>query len=542
MVFPLNRIRACGGTVCLAANDFLMKDSFTVTAHLTRPPMRSGKKNLKVDRRDQASGPADYPSKPLPGRRILPVGLFLLCASWMATAAPLGAQSTASDAPPPAPVNASLVRLQMVGSEQSFVGTVTPIRQVTIGSAVDGRVVQVFVEEGDFVKPIAAASDDDDSQGFALVQLRTGTIQIQMDAAQVELANRQAALDELKASLPQDIEQAAATAAAAEARLRFAKSELERNQSLNGRGGGVSRSELDQAISAFQSETQTLAAAKSLLAKLKGTRESRLAQANTLVLAQQDAIRLLEDLKNKYTIRAPFEGVVTQKLAEVGQWISAGQDVAAVVQMDPIEVVISVPQAKIQEFQTSLDYSIANQTKLPAIVSLETAGKTLRGSVNKIVPQADLRSRAFPVKIRLANPKTASGHWLKPGMLVQVQVAVGLEAPKILVEKDTLVLNNDSSTLMVIDRTSVPATVRAVPVQTGTAVGGLIEVSGDVRPDDWVVIEGNERLRPGQAVRVLNQAEMIAETDEVKSQQAEGEEAEGGAAPNELPALEITDS
>ncbi|GEM_PF-232337 len=428
-----------------------------------------------------------------------------------------------------APVNATIVRSQVITSQQAFIGTVTPIRQSIIGSAVAGRVVDVMVEEGDEVIPsaitaavesseipsdgVAVTEEEIESIGFPIVQLRTGTMQIQIEAAEVELANRAAALEELQNSIPADIEQAQANVAVAQAKADYSKDEWERNQRISGEGAGVSRSELGQSNSTFVADAQSLLAAKALLKKLTLTKQSRLAQAQTLMQSQVEAIRLLEDLKKKYTIRAPFRGYVSKKFSEVGQWVSAGDQIAEIVQLDPIEIVISVPQAVISDFQLSLDQSIADQQAMPATLSLRSGGPTLQGRVTKIVPQADLRSRAFPVKIRVDNPRTASGHWLNPGMLAQVHVSIGSESKKVLVDKDALVLNNDSSTLILIDRNVQPQTVRVVPVKTGQAVGQMIEVIGEIKPNDWVVVEGNERLRPGQQVNVLNAAELQSEID-----------------------------
>lgn len=412
----------------------------------------------------------------------------------------------------PAPVLAATIQTQTVTSQQTFVGTITPIRSAVIGSAVDGRVQEVMVEEGDLVSP-------PDGQTYPLVQLQTGTIQIEIDAAQVELKIRQAALEQLKIGIPLEVDEAAANVSAAQSRVKFAKSELERSQRLYQNGGGLSASEMEQALTNYQAETEAFRAATILLDKLKATSETRIQQATSLVNAQQEAIRLLEDRKKKYTIVTPFAGAVTRKIAEVGQWISSGEDVIEVVQLDPIEVTISVPQAQIQALQTSMDQAAAKQSKLPVSVQLDASSSTIQGYVNRIVPQADLMSRAFPVKIRLENPKTQTGHILKPGMLARASISIGASSQKLLVDKDALVLNDQSSSLMIIDRTTSPATIRPTPVQTGQAVGSLIEITGNVKPGDWVVIEGNERLRPNQEVKVLNQSEI----SDLKSAEKAGE-------------------
>lgn len=426
----------------------------------------------------------------------------------------------------PAPVRATVIRRQVVSAERSFVGTATPIRQAMIGSAVEGRVSEVFVEEGDVIRPEVETSEglaSFEEAGVPLIQLRTATINIELEAARSELALRLALEQELQVTLPADLELARATLAAAEARLQFANNEWERGQSLAANSRGVSLSELDQLRSARDAAVQDSAAARATVNKLEAAQQARLAQVAAQVHNQREAIRLLEDRRNKYTVRAPFEGVVSQRVAEVGQWITTGADVAQVVQMNPMDVVIMVPQGMLGEFQYSLRAArtarlmeaetsdgtaspeSAADRRLAATIQIDGQGDPLIGYVEALVPSADLLSRSFPVKIRVQNPLTDLGYRLNPGMLVKVQITVGQVSPRLMVHKDALVLNSGGKSLMVIDRSVNPPVARSVRVELGAPDGNLVEVIGDIRDQDWVVIEGNERLRTGNPVKVINQ-------------------------------------
>ncbi|MDP1561930.1 MAG: efflux RND transporter periplasmic adaptor subunit [Pirellulaceae bacterium] len=423
----------------------------------------------------------------------------------------------------PLPVRVAGVRPQVIHVERSFVGTVTPIRQAVIGSAVEGRVQEVFVEQGDAIRPASAtdpASGDQTDVGVPLIQLRTTTIDIELDAARSELDLRLAMQREQEESLPVDLQIAQATEGAAKARYQFALAQRDRGLGLA--ANGLSKSELDQIQSSYDAAHHELTAAQVSVQKLERTQQARLDQTAAQVNSQREALRLLEDRRSKYTVRAPFEGVVSRRTAEMGQWLSTGAEVAEVVQMNPIDVVIMVPQGMLAEFQYSLrdpagDTAIAAETpstsdkprSLAATIRIDNQSQSMTGQVQALVPTAEIMSRSFPVKIRLDNPRTELGYRLNPGMLVKVQVTVGETQPSLMVHKDALVLNNTGKFLMVIDRSVEPNNVKSVPVKLGTAVADFVAVTGDLTQDDWVVIEGNERLRTGNPVKVINADSMV---------------------------------
>ncbi len=389
---------------------------------------------------------------------------------------------------------------------ESFVGTLEPLRKSTVGSAVEGRVVSIDLFPGDLV-----------TAGQPMMQLRTGTLEIQIKVATTALAVSQQALLELQASLPKDLELAKTRVAEAEARLKYSRTDYERSSRLRGNSGAISQGELELARSRYRADEQAVQAVRIEYQKLQATRQLRLEQARLNVQASEQEIERLNHLKKKYTIKAPFEGVVTQKLTDVGEWVTRGQAIIEVLQLDPIELIINVPQEKLPSIQAALDWAnnaVANGSArsgaaangvLPATVTINGVAGTLRGEVIRVVSQADLRSRTFPVRIRVSNPQVGAGYAIQPGMLGRATLMVGKETDMMMVKKDALVLEAGQKSIFKIAKRAGKDVAVELPVRTGAAVGNWIEVGGaggSLAAGDRVVLLGNERLRSGQEVFV----------------------------------------
>ncbi len=415
--------------------------------------------------------------------------LLTLAACGLGTAiafafAPLPVQGQGGGA---APVEVASIEKTSVAAGKVFLGTVVPRRRSLVGSAVDGR-VESLVDDGELVHP-----------GEEMVKLRTGTIEILLMAAKAELELREQELKEAEAgSRPEEVDRARAQLASAEALREYRVAAFERIRQLFMDSRTASREEFEEALQARAVAEQLYLERKANLALvLAGPREEQVAQARARREIANEEVHRLEDRMEKYSIKAPFEGYVVAKHAEVGRWLKEGDLVMEVVQLDPIEIEVSVPESYVGPLRKGM----TAQIRVAALNDL-----VILGEVSRIVPQADLRSRAFPVKIQLANPNGPDGHLLKAGMLAHVTLAVGgSESPGLTVPKDALVLGGPSPLVYVVQpgKAGEPTTARPVPVQIGVANGSRIQVIGDLAAGQQVVTRGNERLRPGQPITIL---------------------------------------
>jgi RND family efflux transporter MFP subunit len=267
--------------------------------------------------------------------------------------------------------------------------------------------------------------------------------------------------------------QAEASVNEAEARYKQASKLVERYRALV-EEGGVTRTQLDEAVRDMR------------------VAEAQKATAGARVARHAAAIALIDERIERMTTEAPFGGQIVEKHAEVGQWLAAGGPVVSMVRVDKVDAVLNVPDHMIGE--VGLETPV--EVKVTSIDSRRSA------PVYRIVRDADRRARTYPVVVRLENVDGV----LKPGMMVEAELPTGRAVESLTVPRNA-VHTTPSGIRVMVNRggQAVP-----VPVNIRFKIGARFAVDATLEPGEQVVVEGNERLRPGDRLQVLN-AEQVAE-------------------------------
>lgn len=405
--------------------------------------------------------------------------------------------------------------LDVLRIAHTFVGTVTPTRESSVGSAVDARVTDFPFNEGDRVEA-----------GQTLAQLLTGQLDIQLAGANADAELARQEYEELKASVPLEVEQARSRVQSRKAAADYANSRLQRTKALVARNT-MTADQLEEASSLADQAAQAYAEAKAALAITEGPRQTAITQAEAKLEVKIQAAKAIDDQIKKHTIKAPFDGYVVEEHTEIGQWVAKAGLVAKVVELDQVDVEIMVLENLLPHLQVGQPVESVEITAL---------GKSFPGVVQMIVPQADPRSRSFPVKVRVDNtihgqaikellqsekprddryadrtdrPLTADNSPdlpqglpdIKAGMFARVTLVVKEIPHAIMVHKDAVVHGGAKPIVYVVDNVQGQVgTTRPVPVELGGERGNYIQVIGSVAPGDLVVVEGNERVRPQMPV------------------------------------------
>ncbi len=241
------------------------------------------------------------------------------------------------------------------------------------------------------------------------------------------------------------------------------------------------------AATAATAAAERVAETRAIYERIKtGPRQEKIDKAKALVQSRQAAVAYLEDKIARTAISAPFPGVVVKEHTEVGQWLSEGAPVVELLDLSAVDVTVPVPERYVAQIR------LDDET---ALVFDALGGRSFKGRVVRVIPQADAESRTFPVKVRVANPRGD----IRSGMFARVTFPVERGTRALVVPKDALVSRGPVELLYVV----ADGKVRQVAVKRGQSSKGWVAVEGPVEEGQLVVVRGNERLRDGMAVTIL---------------------------------------
>lgn len=265
---------------------------------------------------------------------------------------------------------------------------------------------------------------------------------------------------------PQDLKLAQAQAnaglQAAESNRDLARAELKRYQDLREKNF-VSQAVLDAKETAFKaaqaSYDQAVAAYKN--------------QSN-----QAGYAALMSDV----------DGVVTGVDAEVGQVVSAGNPVVRVAQAGAKEIVIGIPEDKVDTLRRISDVRVRTWAK---------PDQTIPGKLRELSPVADPATRTYTAKISIPDASDD----VKLGMTAYVTFAEKTPGQIIKVPLTALFQDKAATAVWVVEN----GAVKLVPVKVAGTAGNEVLLAGGVFPGQQVVTAGANLLKPGQKVTILGE-------------------------------------
>ena len=325
----------------------------------------------------------------------------------------------AQTGPPPANVRVAKASVQSIAPETLVPGTVVSRNDARLAAEVTGRLLDILDVGTKVVKGDVVARIEDTA-----IRLRREELQ-----AEVERAG---------------------------SRMRFLESEERRYVKL--------------------AESNLTAATK-----LEETRSDRDVSRSELRVAKS-RLAQVEDQLERTMVRAPFDGIVVERLMMPGERVETGKNVVRLVDQEHLEVIARAP----------LEYY--SFVRVGQQLELKTGSSIVQGSVRTVVAVGSENSHQFELRLDIESNLFPVGQTLR----VSVPTSDAREA--LIVPRDALVLRPEGISVFTLDKDQK---AKQVMVSTGIGTGQKIDVSGDLRDGDTVIIRGNERLRPGQAVSIM---------------------------------------
>lgn len=348
------------------------------------------------------------------------------------------------------------VMVASVNPQASFyeaVGTVGARTSSTLSSKLMGTVKAVYVREGDGVK-----KED------ILVEVDERQVSAQLKKAEAGLAESRRALSSAESSRD-----------SAKAGASLAKTTYDRYVTLI-KEESVSKQEFDEVEAKYRQAEASLSQAEAMVEAARNRVDQASADLEDSQVRKKDA-----------TIRAPYDGKITEKLVEVGDLASPGTPFLTIEQEGAFCVTLVVPEEHIRS--VSLGQKV--QVTIPSLQD-----KSVEGIVGRMDPAADQKSRSFQIKVALPEGEAYSS-----GTFARVQLPVG-EAGMMRIPLKAMITHGQLTGYYLVDKERV-AHFRLM--RPGRIFGDWVEVVSGIKAGDTYVVDPPLEMENGVKVEVSHE-------------------------------------
>ena len=366
---------------------------------------------------------------------------------------------------------------------RSFTGEISARRSSELGLERGGELTQVLVEEGDRV-----------SKGQPLARLDTRNLQAQRKQLEARLSGALAQLEQLETGPRQE------DIAAARARVRNLEKELELKEIQRSRReflyqeGAISREQRDEFATQEEVLEARLDEAKSALEELlNGTRQEEIAAQRTTVQELEASIEDIDVTLSKSVLKAPFNGIVSQRYLDEGTVIQTGEPVIRLVEN-------ALPEARI-----GLPTTMTNNLSIGSSQTVTINSQEFSATVSAILPEVDPETRTQEVVLELdraAITETSPGQTVR---LIRNQT-IDSEGYWVPLSSLTKGVRGLWTAFVVVESSEGDGwEVQQQAVEILHQDDGRAYVRGTLQVSDRIVASGTHRLVPGQQVSVTGE-------------------------------------
>jgi RND family efflux transporter MFP subunit len=373
-----------------------------------------------------------------------------------------GTSVSAQTSPPTAaaPLQVSVVEAieRTVARSIEIMGSLDGQEEITVSSEVDGKIEDVYIDFGSYVKA-----------GDRLVGLDLREFKLKVEQAEAAVASAEARLGPVGGP-PVPLEEHSEVRQA-KAVMDQSKAEFDRAERLI-KNGDISRQTYDQIKALYDQASAKLATSVSQVWVYRANLDQARSQLSLARKQLADAV-----------INAPISGAIKERLASKGEYVIKGRNIARIVQLDPLRLRGEVPEQYINQLRVNqpVSFSVDNMP-----------GTEFHGILTRLSPAVDKRSRSLTVEASVRN----QGLHLKPGLFARATIATTAKSAAVMVPKRAVINTAGLAKVYLL----VDNQARAREVKLGQTEGDLIEILEGVRPGDQIITDNLDKLQDGSPV------------------------------------------
>jgi multidrug efflux pump subunit AcrA (membrane-fusion protein) len=352
-------------------------------------------------------------------------------------------------------------------------GSLAADEQTDVAPTVGGRVVSVGCDLGSFVQ-----------KGQVLAQLDSGDARLRVEQSQAALAQANSSIAQAEARIglrPGQKFDPVRVAEVQSARAAFdlAEKQLRRYEQLL-ESGDISRSAYDQQRAQRDQLREQYQAALTQANQSYAAVQTARAAADAARVAVEQAQKGVRDV----TVYAPISGYVSDRPADVGEYISTSMKVATIVRTNPLRARIDIPEQDISTIRPGQSVSVSTSSY---------PDRNFAGRVARVSPNVSSQSRTLTVEADVDNGENL----LKPGQFATIRVLMPQSDPAVLVPARAVRTEGTTSRVFVVK----DGVAHERLVATGQQDGDLVEIKGNIAADEIVATSNVEQLADGMPVR-----------------------------------------
>jgi len=205
------------------------------------------------------------------------------------------------------------------------------------------------------------------------------------------------------------------------------------------------------------------------------------------VIAAQARLARTEQNLAYTQLKAPFTGIIAQRVASLGEYVDNGSAIVRLVETANSEATVFAP---------IVAYQFLKQVKQLVVESPLGSGSA---HIKALIPVASARSHLMEVRLDMS-----TFDW-PIGLTIKAKVASGPSAMALAVPRDALILRRDGVSVFRVNKTDKAAKAEQIPVDVGIGMDDLVAIAStlsttEISEGDLIIIRGAERLQSGQSV------------------------------------------